>query len=418
MHAVVWAAIATAWVTNASATRGLDLSAARASITATDAKRHVHALADDTFEGREAGSRGGRAAGGYIAESLSRHGTQPAGGEGYFQPFGTMRNILAILPGSDPSLAREIVVASAHYDHVGYGTPTNSFGPTGLIHNGADDNASGVAGLLEIVEACGHLPVRPRRSILFAFWDGEEKGLLGSSHFLRSRPRPVEGRPLVINVNLDMIGRLRNRRVELFGCRTAGGMRARLARANLATGLELAFDWKVAEDSDHYAFIMAGIPAIMFHTGLHEQYHRPSDDAHLVDHEGMEPVVRLVFDTIAALADDPAPLPAFRPAGRTETDSMRRGLEMPAAAGARGRWGIGMRSDPCEPQAPIVVRVAVGTPAQRAGIAVGDRIMAIDAVPIADQDDLAGRLGAIVAPGQVSLDVERGGRLARVELKE
>jgi acetylornithine deacetylase/succinyl-diaminopimelate desuccinylase-like protein len=196
-----------------------DLAAARASITAGDAKRHVDALADDTFEGREAGSRGGRAAGAYIVEELARLGLEPAGDDvagpdgvrqrSFFQPFspapspptaqpapqaaskppgGVMRNILALLPGQDPAVSGELVVASAHYDHVGYGNATNSFGPIGLIHNGADDNASGVAGLIEVAEACVRLPSRPRRTILFAFWDGEEKGLLGSSHFIRERP--------------------------------------------------------------------------------------------------------------------------------------------------------------------------------------------------------------------------------------
>ncbi|MFM8703368.1 MAG: M20/M25/M40 family metallo-hydrolase, partial [Planctomycetia bacterium] len=157
------------------------MSAAHASIQAADASRHVHALADDSFEGREGGSRGGRAAGAYIVQAIEKLGLQPAGDNGtYDQAFGGMRNILALLPGSDPMVAGELVVVGAHYDHVGYGNASNSYGPTGYIHNGADDNASGVAGLIEIAEAFQHMPSRPRRPILFAFWDGEEKGLLGS----------------------------------------------------------------------------------------------------------------------------------------------------------------------------------------------------------------------------------------------
>ena len=126
---------------------------------------------------------------------------------------------------------------------------------------GADDNASGVAGLIEIMEALRRLPERPRRSILVAFWDGEEKGLLGSSHFLRVQPQALAGRPLVFSLNLDMIGRLRDERVVVYGARTATGLRGRLAATNTepasGAGLHLAFDWDILEDSDHYPFIAA-----------------------------------------------------------------------------------------------------------------------------------------------------------------
>ena len=143
------------------------MSAAHATIRAADAGRHVGVLADDAFEGREGGSRGGRAAATYIVEQLTKLGIQPAGDSGtYYQPFGGMRNILAVIEGSDPELAQEVVAVGAHYDHVGYGNADNSYGPFGYVHNGADDNASGVAGLLELVEALGQLPERPRRSIL------------------------------------------------------------------------------------------------------------------------------------------------------------------------------------------------------------------------------------------------------------
>ena len=214
------------------------LSAASASITPADAARHVQALADDAFEGREGGTRGGRAAAAYIVDQIAPIGYEPAGDNGSsYQLFGAgLRNVLALLPGSDPELANEVVVIGAHYDHVGYGTTRNSFGPFGFVHNGADDNASGVAGLIEVMEAVLRLPEPPRRSILFAFWDGEEQGLLGSRHFLRVRPQLLAGKRLVFGVNLDMIGRLRDRRLTVYGIRTASGLRARLVAANNAAG--------------------------------------------------------------------------------------------------------------------------------------------------------------------------------------
>jgi Zn-dependent M28 family amino/carboxypeptidase len=130
---------------------------------------------------------------------------QPAGHDGaYFQLFGPgYRNILGIIPGSDPALSNQFVLISAHYDHVGYGTRRNSNGPIGYIHNGADDNASGTAAVLELVEAFQRLAIPPRRSVLFVLWDGEEKGLLGSLHWLSYPTVALENVRLMIN--LDMV---------------------------------------------------------------------------------------------------------------------------------------------------------------------------------------------------------------------
>jgi len=397
------------------------VAAARGSINAADASRHVTALADDSFEGREGGSRGGHAAGTYIVGVVEKFGLQPAGdGGSFYQRFGGsgMRNILALLPGADPAVAHELVVVGAHYDHVGYGNTANSYGPTGFIHNGADDNASGVAGLIELMEAFQHLPTRPRRPILFAFWDGEEKGLLGSYHFLRVRPQPLEKHAIVFSLNLDMIGRLRGDRLEIYGARTAEGLRTALVQANThgseAANLEFVFDWEINDDSDHYPFIAARIPTVMFHTGLHDQYHRPSDDVHLVNFPGIEPVARLALDFVTAIADDPGPLRPFRPQSRQETAATRRALEQPASAGntPRGRWGMSTRGDSAEPAAPVVVRVEPGSPVAAAGLALGDRVMAIDGVAILDQADMVSRLGS--AGDRVVLDVDRRGRIVQL----
>ena len=405
------------------------MAAARSSIQAADAQRHVSALADDAFEGREGGSRGGRAAGAYIVGHLEKLGLEPAGDNGsYFQQFGGMRNILALARGSDPAVANELVVIGAHYDHVGYGNSSNSYGPFGFVHNGADDNASGVAGLIEISEAMQHLPQRPRRPILIAFWDGEEKGLLGSYHFLRVRPASLAAMQIVFSVNIDMIGRLRGQRLEVYGTRTATGLRSAVVQSNNRPGaepLELFFDWAIEDDSDHYPFITAKIPTVMFHTGLHDQYHRPSDDVQFVNFTGIEPIARLALDFITVIADEPGPARAFRPQCRSETDATKRGIEAAAASpppsagaqaapGQRPRWGIGTRADPGEPTAPVVVRVTSGSPANAAGVLVGDRITAIDGMAVAGQEDMVARLAA--AGDRVSLDVDRKGRIVHVDL--
>lgn len=395
------------------------LHKAHASIRAADASRHIHALADDALEGREGGSRGGRAAGAYIVQAIDRLGLEPAGDNGgFFQSFGGMRNILALLPGSDTTVAREIVVVGAHYDHVGYGTPNNSYGPTGLIHNGADDNASGVAGLIELAEALGQLPSRLRRSVLIAFWDGEEKGLLGSYHFLRVRPAALAERKIVFSLNLDMIGRLRGERVEVYGARTAQSLRRAVVAANAAAKLELVFDWEITDDSDHYPFIAAKIPTVMFHTGLHDQYHRPSDDTHLVNFGGIEPVARLALDLVVGIADGSGPPPLFREQCRAETAAQRRALESPASesvmpAGQKPRWGMSVREDAGEPTAPVVVRVAAGSPMAEAGLVIGDRILAVDGQSVTSQQQMLATLAA--AEQSVRLDVDRKGRIVTLQ---
>src|SRR4029079_3833841 len=192
--------------TTASAVDRDVLAAAAASITKGELKTYVDVLADDTFEGRETGSRGGRVAAHYIMKALEQLGATPVGDGGtYFQPFqANSRNILGFVEGSDPRLKEQVLVIGAHYDPVGYGSARNSYGPTGYIHNGADDNASGVAGLLEVLDAVKRLAQSARRSLLFAFWDSEEGGLHGSRHWI-SRPT-VPLAKVVLDINIDMIG--------------------------------------------------------------------------------------------------------------------------------------------------------------------------------------------------------------------
>jgi len=393
---------------------------ARATIRASEAAEHITALADDALEGREGGRRGGRAAGGYVEQAIAPLGMLPAGDQGgYFQSFasshGTLRNVLALLPGSDPACRNELVVIGSHYDHVGYGNARNSFGPFGFVHNGADDNASGVAGLLEIAEALVALPQPPRRSILVAFWDGEEHGLLGSKHFLGNRPLPLRDRTIVFSINLDMIGRLRQQ-LEVFGTRSAVGLEDLVTRANNLPGqepLSLAFDWKVEADSDHYPFLQRGIPTIMFHTGLHDDYHRPSDDVHLVNLAGLEPVARLTFTTLLRVADSGEDHLPFRNRCLTESNASRSRLEARAVLPADnpGRWGIGTRLDDANPAVPVVVAVRPNSPAARGGLQRKDRIVAIGGSPLWDQRDMVGRLGSVAAGGSVEVMVAREGRL-------
>jgi hypothetical protein len=373
--------------------------------------RHVGVLADDTFEGREAGSRGGQAAAGYLDAQFRKLGLLPAGsGRTYHQMFGSgYRNLLGMLEGADPALRQEVIVVGAHYDHVGYGTPSNSYGPLGYIHNGADDNASGVAGLLEIVEGFVQSGVRPRRSIVFALWDGEEKGLLGSKHWLEEPTLPRERVKFFINT--DMIGRLREERLEIIGTRSGWGLRSLVSRQNRETNLLLDFSWEMKADSDHQSFYAKQIPVLMLHTGLHGEYHRPSDDIHTLNVPGLQRVTRFMFNVVYALASEEQ-VTQFRAKSQQESPETQKTVErgLPPLPGRLGvSWDAG------DPGPGLrVTHVAPGSAAQQAGVRPSDRLVKFAGRAIVDGNQLRSLVLRGVNP--ISMTLLRAGSETPLEL--
>jgi hypothetical protein len=304
-----------------SAPAGDELAAALDSITAEGLYEHVEVLADDEYEGREAGSRGGRAAGRYIVEQLRDYDLTPAGRDtGFYQPFDDgYRNILALRPGTDPQLADEVIVVGAHYDHLGHGIKGASRGPSGQIFNGADDNASGVAVLLEIIDALAESDLATRRSILFAFWDAEEIGMLGSRHWL-DHPT-VRVQRVRLKLSVDCVGRLSDGQLYILGAHSGHGLQRLLsgpADGEYDSPLELDFTWDAEANSDHWPFLKRKIPAVLLHTGSHADYHRPTDDVEKVNREGMRDVGRYLLSVLVRAADADQ-LPEFRPGTETET---------------------------------------------------------------------------------------------------
>jgi hypothetical protein len=393
-------------------------AAAIASITDDDLHRHVEVLADDTFEGRSAGTRGGRAAGRYLLDQLKAEGATPGGENGdYIQSFNdNQRNILATATGDDPDLAKELIVVGAHYDHVGYGKPSNSYGPFGKIHNGADDNASGTSLLLELVQAFTQSGLKTRRSILFAFWDGEENGLVGSRYWVSHPTVPLEN--VKFNITMDMVGRLRDEHLQVLGTRSGYGAR-RLFCDVVEEPLWLDFSWEIKSDSDHWPFLERGIPIALIHTGMHSDYHRPSDDVEKINAAGMREVGQYLLAALIKVANEDQ-LPKFRGAVRRENDGLRKKLEerLPKASLAnwpenlpRPRLGITWREDEAEPRSVFLVRVVEGTPGHAAGLLVGDRINAIDDAPFADGDALRSAINSQIDAGQPDIKflVERRG---------
>jgi hypothetical protein len=385
------------------------LDSALRTITTEELHSHAAALADDTFEGRAAGSRGGRAAAGYLRQRLRSVGLKPGASGKFIQPFhGNFQNLLAVLPGAgaapekDGVWKHETIIVGAHYDHVGYGNRKNSNGPVGYIHNGADDNASGVATLLEVIDALTHMDFRPQRSILFAFWDGEENGLLGSKYWITHPTVPTSSISLMINI--DMVGRMRDSRLEVIGTRLAYGMRKLLSSPRLPAEMWLDFTWELKDNSDHWSFLEQQIPAICLHTGLHDDYHRPSDDIEKLNVAGIQQVSGYLLALLTEIADS-GQLPVYRSRGHRDSPASQRYEQRPLNQIAP-RLGISWRyiekdkSSHC-----LITGVHSPSPASKAGLRLGDEIHAIDGWPVSGED----LLPAIVlqAPSEVQFSLVR-----------
>lgn len=317
----------------------------------------------------------------------------------------TARNVVGRLPGSDPALASEIVVIGAHYDHVGLGNH-GSLDPRagGEIHNGADDNASGTAGMLELAQAFTQAGARPRRTMLFMGFSGEERGLLGSEHFVKHAPVSVPMDKVVGMINLDMIGRLRPGSLEVGGVGTSPGFRELAERASKAQGLEAKFDPSGYGPSDHASFYGAKVPVLFFFTGLHDDYHRPGDDADKIEHDGAAKVARAAFLCAESIANGDA-RPAY-----VEVAPQARG-------GNRNRPRLGVMLDTARTSGGVALQQVVdGGPAAAAGLRAGDVIVTFGEVNVDKGSDLLEALGARKFDDKVQVVVLRGEERVTVEV--
>jgi hypothetical protein len=415
------------WGSSATAVNNALYSTAMESITADELYHYVEVLADDVYEGRTSGSRGGHAAAQWLIQQLRPFHLKPAGTDGdYVQKFSDdCRNILVLQQGDDPQLQDEVIVVGAHYDHVGYGNSNNSFGPIGKIHNGADDNASGTSVMLEAIEAFARSGLKTRRTIAYAFWDGEERGLIGSRYWIAHPTLPIEH--VKLNITLDMVGRLRDERLYLLGSRSGYGLR-RLFSDPVDDSLALDFSWDIKSNSDHWPFIEQRIPIALLHTGLHSDYHRPTDDVEKINRQGMREICRYLFASLVRVANEDR-LPAFRDAVRRESETMRSTLEQPLPQATLNNWpsdqpplprlGISWREDDAEPGSVFLVRVVEGMPAASAGLEVGDRIDELDGHPFADAAVFQSEIHQMLesARPKIELLVERRGHMRAISVK-
>jgi len=376
----------------------------------------VRYLSDDAREGRGIGTGGIEAAARYIAAAFADAGLLPANPDhSYFQPFripadapavlhttlgGTpTKNVVAVLPGNSPALRGEVVVIGAHYDHLGYG----GFGAldpdsTGKVHDGADDNASGVAALLEIGRR--FRGQHPARTIVFIAFSGEELGDLGSAYFVQHPfVEPVDS--IFAMLNMDMVGRLRQERLLALGAATATEFPALLDSLNQAEPER--FDLRASGDgwgpSDHASFFAAKRPVIEFFTDLHEDYHRTTDRWQKINATGLARVAAFVADVAWALANRPGTL--------TFVDAAPPKM----ATGGSG-YGAYLGTIPDMTDSPGGVRltgVRAGSPAELAGLQPGDIITAIGTKTIANLYDMTDALRSHQAGDTVSISALRGG---------
>jgi len=212
------------------------------------------------------------------------------------------RNVAALVRGADPTTAREVMVVGAHYDHLGLGGDGSLAPDERAVHNGADDNASGTAALMEVARLIKESGQQPARSILFVAFTAEEKGLWGSRHYVESPLLPIEN--TVAMMNMDMVGRLRENTLTVYGTGTAEEWPALLEELNRAQAEPFVLVSIPAGigPSDHSSFYEANIPALMLFTNTHSEYHRPEDDWQLINQEGMERVASFAADIVTEVA--------------------------------------------------------------------------------------------------------------------
>jgi aminopeptidase YwaD len=309
-------------------------------------------------------------------------------------------NTIAFLKGSDPLLRNEYVIIGAHHDHLGMGGPgTSSRKPdTVAVHYGADDNASGVSGVIEIAE--NMVSRAPARSMVFTTFGAEEMGLVGS-RYMAEHP-PVDLSMIQAMINLDMVGRLNSEnQLQIGGVGTSPGFRTLLDSLNRGYGFSLKYSNEGYGPSDHSSFYARDVPVLFISTGAHPDYHTPGDNAASINVEGAARVMAFVADVAACLADQKERI-AFSEAGPKVRGSSR---------GRRGGITLGLMPDVTYDgtDGMPVMFVTEGKPAAVGGIQKGDLITAIEGKPVGNVYDYMDRLNVLKEGMDIVVTVNRKG---------
>ncbi|MGD0755351.1 MAG: M20/M25/M40 family metallo-hydrolase [Bacteroidales bacterium] len=313
------------------------------------------------------------------------------------------RNVMMLLPGENPKMKNEYIILGAHFDHLGMGGPGS--GSRALdtigIHHGADDNASGVAMMLELAKKFANTKGSHKRSIIFLSFSGEEEGLLGSKHFVDDPC--IDLSKVDAMINMDMVGRLNEtNNMEIGGVGTATGLKE-LVYANSDTSvIKLTLSPEGYGPSDHSSFYGKNIPVLFYFTGGHMDYHTPTDTWEKINYKGMVEISALIFKVAEALANDSARL-EFKEAGpKAEVNRYprRKGVTLGIMPDFAGVIKNGLRADFVTP----------GKPAALGGMQKGDIITFINGKQVNNIQDYMFRMGQLKHGQTISVEVLRGGK--------
>lgn len=381
-------------------------------------RRDIFYLASDALAGRLTGTPGNDSAAAYIARRYAALGLRPMSA-GYLQRFVARpptrggpspslptQNVFAVLPGRDPALRGEYIVIGAHFDHLGTSTE-GALDPDDkqAVRRGADDNASGTAAVLEMARLLVASPTR--RSIIFANFSGEEEGLLGSAYFVEHLPVAIDS--VAAMLNFDMVGRMKNDKLIVYGITTAKEFPSLLDSATASAGLHITSGGDGFGASDQSSFFAKDIPVLHFFTDLHDDYHRASDIPERINAAGEARVVT-VAERVARQIGDRSPRLTF----------VRAVAAAPVAATREGSdVYLGSIPDMAGGDTPglRLTGVRAGSPAELAGLKAGDVIVEFAGQPVKDLFEYSNALYAHKPGDEVSVVVLRGGQRVTLQVK-
>ncbi len=317
-----------------------------------------------------------------------------------------VRNVLAVLPGHGPH-ADEFVVVGAHYDHVGYGGPGSLAPGVRAVHNGADDNASGTAAVLELARLLSERSEPLGRSVLFILFTAEERGLIGSQYFVNHPTVPLE--KIVAMINLDMVGRLTDDKLVVYGTGTSPQFSKWIEQLGQTYGFKLKMVPTGFGPSDHSSFYAKKIPVLHFFTDLHKDYHRPSDDPEKINYEGMVRIVSAVHDVVLRVTEleERPEFVNVRP---------RRPQRQQRTEGQMAYFGSIPSYTATDVDGVLIEGVAEDGPAARAGIKPKDVLVKMGDIEIHGLEDFAEALRKYKPGQKVKVTVKRGEKLLELEV--
>jgi hypothetical protein len=383
----------------------------------------IRYLSSEELEGRGFGSQGLGKAATFVAERFQEAGLKPLGDSTgrYFQTWEEsggepenrtqMNNVIGYIPGKKREFNNQSVIVAAHYDHLGLGWPDAREGNKGKIHPGADDNASGVAILLELAQFFG-MDASPDRSIIFIAFAGEEAGKRGSQYYMKTSKEaktmqstyPVD--QTIAMVNIDTVGRLGKNKLLVLGGDSAKEWIHIFRGAGYVSGVDIEMVSEDLDSSDQTSFQEAGVPAVQLFTGAHADYHRPSDTADKIDAHGLMKVATVAKEVIEYLSK--------RESRLTGTAKFAAGVEK--KEGEKRNVSLGIVPDFSYKEKGVRLSGTIpGSPAEKSGLKEGDILISVNFFPVNSLKDLAAILNPLQPGSRVSLSILREGQEMSVE---